>query len=57
MLGVADGTTKDIEDHMLACHGIPLIASGCSVSLQGIAAGGTTPLVLLSLTWEEVAIA
>jgi hypothetical protein len=55
-LGVADGTTKDIEDHVLACNGIPLIASGCSVSLQGIAAGGTTPLVLLSLTWEEVPI-
>lgn len=57
MVGAADGTTKTIENHVQRFDGLPLIAPGCSVSLQGIAGAGTTPLLLLSLTWEEVPLA
>lgn len=35
--------------------GAIVIPQGCSASLQAIAAAGTSPLVLLSATWEEVA--
>ena len=27
---------------------------GASMSLQGIAAGGSSPLVLLAMVWEEI---
>ena len=32
------------------------IAPGCAVSLEAIAAAGTTPLVLFGMTWEEVPV-
>lgn len=34
--------------------GAIVIPQGCSASLQGIAAAGTSPLVLLSAAWEEI---
>ena len=37
-------------------NGTWLLLPGCSLSLQAIAAAGTSPLVLLSGWWEEVAI-
>jgi hypothetical protein len=37
-------------------EGTYLVAPGCSVSLCGISAAGTAPLVVLYLLWEEIQI-
>lgn len=36
--------------------GLVTIEPGCAISLQGIAAGGTSPLVIFGAIWEEVPI-
>jgi hypothetical protein len=41
---------RDIVD------GSIIVSPGASVSLQGIAGAGTTPLVTLAMTWEEVPV-
>ena len=41
---------RDIVD------GSILVAPGAAVSLQGVAGAGTTPLVTLAMTWEEIPV-
>lgn len=36
-------------------EGDVVVSPGCAVSLQGVAAAGTTPKVLLAMSWYEVA--
>lgn len=36
--------------------GAIVVAPGCAISLEGIAAAGSTPLVLFGMTWEEVPV-
>lgn len=55
-IGAWVGTTPDFFELSKDFDGKYMLAPGASVSLQGIAGAGTTPLVLLSLTWEEVSI-
>lgn len=46
------GARQIVED----VDGEFVIAPGCALSLQGIAAAGTSPLVMFGMTWEEVSI-
>jgi hypothetical protein len=52
--GPVDGSDKTFVKLEAELEGAYMIAPGCSMSLQGIAGSGTSPLVLFGMTWEEV---
>jgi hypothetical protein len=56
--GAVDPTAAAPDPFMLKDYfnGECVVQPGFGVNLHSIAAGGSTPLVILNLTWEEVAI-
>jgi hypothetical protein len=55
IMGAALATTAfEPRPTEIDLEGSIVISPGCAYAMQGIAAAGTTPLVLLSATWEEV---
>ena len=53
-LGAWVGSADSVLQLESVLDGSLLLAPGTSVSLQGIAAAGASPLVLLGMVWEEV---
>ena len=43
-------------NNRLVFDGKYIVAPGCTLSFESVAAAGTSPLVLFSMSWEEVAI-
>jgi hypothetical protein len=54
IFGAWVGAADDLHSLERRWDGSNLLAPGVSVSLQGIAAAGSSPLVLLFLEWEEI---
>lgn len=56
-LGAALATTPEfVRSAVEKVDGEVVVPPGCAFALQGIAAAGTSPLVLLGITWEEIPI-
>lgn len=55
-LGAFVATEASVPGMLAAkIDGAIVVPPGCSLSLQGVAAAGTTPLVVLGAVWEEIA--
>jgi hypothetical protein len=54
IFGAWVGAADDLHSLERKWEGTNLLAPGTSVSLQGVAAAGSSPLVLLFLEWEEL---
>ena len=54
IFGAWVGSADDLHSLERKWEGTNLLAPGTSVSLQGVAAAGSSPLVLLFLEWEEL---
>lgn len=49
-------TANGLQQVVDLLDGLYAIQPGCGLSIQGIAAAGTSPLLLASFTWEEITL-